>query len=566
MSDTILLILSLLGGIALGLYGMKVMSEGLLQLTGSRVRATLRNLSQHRFPCFRVGAEVTMLVQSSAATTLMAVTSVNAGLITLQQSVAMIMGANVGTTLTPWLVALLGYAFPAGFLAIPLIVFALPFTYSSRIKSKPWSPILMGASMMLYGFCTFVQMMPMNDGVTYPEISEVFASLTGAGFWSVLLFLLIGIASTMLFQSSVATITLAMVACASGWLPFITAAAMVIGDNVGTTLMPLFAARKTNLQARRAAFAHLFFNLVGLVWALPLIYPMSAWISGLVGGTPVGLAFGIALCHTCFNLVTALVCIGFIRYFCNMLKRVFPVRSDDDEEFHLSFIEGGILSTAELSVDQARKETVQFGLRCQRMLDLTDKFVHMTKTDSDYNHLFSRIEKYEKITDRLELEIDRYLNSLDKSQLSPRALARVRSIFQMADELESLADACYKVTRSVARRHEVNIEFIPMQQQNIDQMLALTHKSMDLMIQLLQKNDLTSADMSRAYNQEDQVNSLRNQLRDQNIGNVQESYYTYQSGVLYMEVVSGCEKICDYIINVVEALATQNDIPAREGL
>jgi phosphate:Na+ symporter len=375
----------------------------------------------------------------------------------------------------------------------------------------------------------------------------------------------IGIATTMLFQSSVATITLAMAACATGWVPFVMAAALVIGDNVGTTLIPLIAARKTNVQARRAAFAHLFFNLVGLVWALALIYPMSHWISGIVGGRATGLAFGVALCHTCFNLVTALLTIGFLSYFCVMLCKFFPVHNDDDEEFHLSFIEGGVQSAAELSVDQARKETVQFGLRCQRMLDLTDQFVHMPKTDANYNHLFSRIEKYEKITDRLELEIDRYLNNLDKSQLSPRALARVRSIFQMADELESLADACYKVARSVVRRHEVNVEFIDMQQQNINQMLALTHQSMDLMMQLLQKNDLTAADMNRAYNQEDQVNGLRNQLRDQNIGNVQSGSYTYQSGVLYMEIVSGCEKICDYIINVVEALATQNDIPARDG-
>lgn len=564
MSDTILLILSLLGGIALGMYGMKVMSQGLLQLSGSRVRATLRNLSQHRFPCFGVGAEVTVLVQSSAATTLMAVTSVNAGLMTLQQSVAMIMGANVGTTLTPWLIALLGYAFPAGFLAIPLIVFALPFTYSSRIKSKPWSAILMGASMMLYGFCNFIQMMPVNDGVAYPEVAEFMASLTGAGFWSVLLFLFIGIAATMLFQSSVATIALAMVACASGWLPFVMAASMVIGDNLGTTLPPLIAARKTNVQARRAAFAHLYFNLIGFIWALALVYPMSNWITSIVGNSPVGLAFGIALCHTSFNLVTALLMIGFISYICKLLKHLFPVHNDDDEEFHLSFIEGGTLSTAELSVDQARKETVQFGLRCQRMLNLTDQFIHMPKTDANYNHLFSRIEKYEKITDRLELEIDRYLNNLDKSQLSPRASARVRSIFQMADELESLADACYKVTRSAARRHEANVVFIAMQQTNIDHMLKLTHESMDLMIQLLQKNDLTSADMSRAYNQEDLVNSIRNQYRDQNIGNVQAGYYTYQSGVVYMEIVSGCEKICDYIINVIEALATQNDIPVRE--
>lgn len=560
----ILFLLSLLGGIALCLYGMKVMSQGLLQLTGSRVRATLRNISQNRFHGFGIGIVVTILVQSSAAVTMMAVSSVNAGLISLSQSVALIMGANVGTTMTAWFVALSGIAFPARALAIPIIVLALPFIYSSRVKAKPWGAALMGVALMVFGFCTFIEMMPNKDGVTDQCYFEFFDTLCNDDIWEVLLFTLIGIVVTVLLRSSVATILLSMGLCTSGWLPIATTAAMVIGCNVGTTILPVWAARKANVSARRSAFAHLFFNLIGLVWALPLVCLLPDSIQSAFGASVSSLAFGIALFHTVFNLVTAMLSIGFLSSICDFLARLFPVRRDDEEEFHLSYIHGGFLSTAELSVDQARKETVQFGLRCQRMFDLTEQFVRLDSRDESFNHLYSRIEKYEKITDRLELEIDRYLNGLDKGEVSPRAAVRIRSIFQMADELESLGDACYNIARAVVRRRDAGIAFIQMQQNNIRRMLDLTREDIDMMIQLMNKNDLTIADMTRVYNLEDEVNSFRNQLRDQNIGNVQSGYYTYQSGVLYMELISGCEKLCDYIINVIEALASQNDIPARE--
>ncbi|MBQ0056297.1 MAG: Na/Pi cotransporter family protein [Bacteroidales bacterium] len=558
------MLLSLLGAIALCLFGMKVMSQGLLQITGSRVRATLRAISQSRLHCFGVGAEVTMLLQSSSSMTLMAVSSVNAGLMTLAQSTAVIMGANVGTAFTAWVIAVLGYAYPCTSIAVPLIVLALPFTYSVRIKKKPWGEVLMGASLMLLGFCTFIEMMPEASAGGYPSVAAALQVLTSAGFWSALLFVAMGVVVTMLLQSSVATIMLAMVLCASGWLPLTMAMALVIGDNVGTTLTAIFASRKANVSARRAAYAHLLFNLFGLVWALPLVYPISSLSASLMGGNPVALACSIALFHTLFNLLTALVLIVFQPQFDALLCRIKTATEDEEEEFHLSFIHGGMLSTAELSVDEARKETVQFGLRCQRMLDLTLQFIRMAPKGDDSVHLFSRIEKYEKITDRLELEIVRYLNELDKSNITPRAAARIRSIFRMVDELESIGDACYKLARTIVRRNDAGVIFIQMQQNNIERMLGLMRQDIDLMVQLMEKNDLTPADMNRAYNQEDLVNSLRNQLRDQNIEHVQAGHYTYQSGVLYMDLISGCEKLCDYIINVIEALAEQNNIPARE--
>ena len=559
-----LLLLSLLGGLALCLYGMKVMSQGLLQITGSRVRATLRGISRNPFHGFCIGAEVTALLQSSSAMTLMAVSSVNAGLMDLAQSTAIIMGANVGTTLTPWIIALFGYAFPCTSFAIPLIVLALPFTYSVRIKKKPWGEVLMGMALMVFGFCTFIDMMQAQDLASLPAVSSAIATLTGASFLSVLLFVVIGILVTVLLQSSVATIMLTMVLCASGWLSFPMAAGLVIGDNVGTTLTAFFASRKANVSARRAAYAHLLFNVFGLLWALPLVYPLSSLIASWFGTTAVASAFGIAFFHTALNLLSALLLLFFVPQIVSLLCRIRPSDDEEDEEFHLSFIHGGMLSTAELSVDEARKETVQFGLRCQRMLDLTEQFIHMPSSGEESVHLFSRIEKYEKITDRLELEIVRYLNSLDKSNISPRAAARIRSIFRMVDELESVGDACYKLARTVVRRQEAGVHFIQMQQNNIVRMLELTRQDMDLMVKLMEKNDLTPADLNRAYNQEDLVNSLRNQLRDQNIGHVQSGHYTYQSGVLYMDIISGCEKLCDYIINVIEALAEQNNIPARE--
>lgn len=422
----------------------------------------------------------------------------------------------------------------------------------------------MGTALMIFGFCTFIDMMHAHQPQEFAAVWNAVQTLTSASFLSVLLFVLIGVILTMLLQSSVATIMLTMVLCSSGWLTFPMAAALVIGDNVGTTLTAFFASRKTNVSARRAAFSHLIINLFGLMWALPLVYPLSGLITSWFGTSAVGLAAGVAFFHTSFNLITALVLLIFLPQLVNLVCRIRTANDEEDEEFHLSFIGSGVLSTAELSVDEARKETVQFGLRCQRMLDLTEQFIHMHSAGDEFVHLFSRIEKYEKITDRLELEIVRYLNSLDKRNISPRAASRIRSIFRMVDELESVGDACYKLARSVVRRQEAGVKFIQMQQNNIDRMLELTRKDMELMIQLMEKNDLNAADLNRAYNQEDLVNNLRNQLRDQNIGHIQEGHYTYQSGVLYMDIVSGCEKLCDYIINVIEALAEQNNIPARE--
>lgn len=555
--DIVILLLTLLGSIALCLYGMKVMSQGILKVAGAHMRASLRGISHHRVHSFCVGAWITGLIQSSSAMTLMTVSLVNAGLLTLGQSIAVMMGANVGTTLTAWLIAIFGYTWNVGIFAIPLVVIALPFVYTSHIKRKPWGEVLMGMAMFILGFATFIEKMPAPS--LYPEAASIIGYLASAGFWSVLLFVVIGVAITILLRSSAATIMLAMVAAASSWIEFPMAAALVIGDNVGTTLTAVYASRQVNVSAHRAAYSHLFFNVFGMIWALPLIYPISYLLQDLYTMGSVGVAFSVAIYHTMFNLVSAIILLFLIPKFQSLLCRMLPVAEGDDEEFRLNFIQGGLLSTAELSVEEARKEAALFGARCQKMLGLVRDFVHMAPQGAEYAQAFSRIEKYEKITDRLEIEIVRYLNSVDRSTVSSHIASRVRALFRIVDELESIGDACYKLACTVVRKRDHNIQFINMQNQNIDRMLEQTAQFMDLMVRLLQKTDLTPADMSRAYNQEDSLNAFRGQLRDQNIGNVQAGYYTYQSGVLYMDMINACEKLGDYIINVLEAQVEQND-------
>ena len=558
----LLLILSLLGGIALSLYGMKVMSQGILKVAGSRMRASLRSISSNRLHSFWTGTWITAIIQSSSAMTIMTVGLVNAGLLSVSQSIAIMMGANVGTTISAWIIATFGFQWNIHSWALPFVILALPFVFSNRPKFRPWGEILMGVSLYVLGFTTFIAMMPSPS--EQPAAAAFVAMLSGWGYGSIFLFVLIGICITLVLRSSAATILLAMALVATEWLIFPIAAALVIGDNVGTTLTAVIASRKANISARRTAYSHLLFNLFGMLWSLVLIYPISevTWQFVSFGTgfpTPAALAFGIAIFHTCFNFVTALLLISFISQIKALVARFLPITDDDDEELSLHFIQGGLLSTAELSIEEARKEAVLFAVRCQRMLQLTDDFLRLPPDHTQYSHTFSRIEKYEKITDRLELEIVRYLSRIDTSTVSGHTAARTRALFRIVDELESIGDACYKIACIVLRKNEHHVTFIHMQQQNIDKMVSLTRQALDQMITLLKKPEMNEADMQRAYNMEDAINALRTQLRELNIGNVQNGDYSYQSGMFYMDIVGSCEKIGDFVINAVEAYSEQSN-------
>lgn len=564
--DILLLILSLVGGISLCLYGMKVMSQGVLKVAGARMRASLRTLGDNPFSSFGTGLWITAIIQSSSAMTLMTVSLVNAGLLTLDQSIGIMMGANVGTTLTAWIIAIFGYGWNISFLAIPIIAIALPFVYTSKIKGKPWGEVLMGLAIFVLGFTTFIASMP--KGTEYPEAATFIQGLSAGGFGSIILFLAFGILCTILFRSSAATIMLAMVLMASEWIEFPMAAAMVIGDNVGTTLTAVFASHELSTVGKRAAYSHLVFNLIGMVWALVFIYPISMLLctgasSFPEDATPTAFALGIALFHTLFNLLTALVMLPLTKFFGKQLCSWFPQPKDSDDEFHLHFLQNGLLSTAEISVEEARKETMSFGVRCKKMFRLTADFMHMSDESDEYTHTYSRLEKYESITDRLEMEIVRFLSKIDKSSVSEHIATRIRALYRMVDELESVGDACYSIARSIMRKNEHKIEFTSAQNANIDNMLAHTTAAIDQMVALLQKTELVQEDIDRSYRIIDTIKQTRSTLRDQNIIDVQAGLYSYSSGTLYMDIINRLSNIGDYIINVIEAQAEQSGLAKR---
>lgn len=564
--ENILIILSLIGGIALSLYGMKVMSQGVLKVAGARMRAALRTIGDRKVASFGTGLWITAIIQSSSAMTLMAVSLVNTGLLTLDQSIGIMMGANVGTTVTAWIISIFGYGFNISFLAIPIIAIALPFVYTSRIKGKPWGEVLMGLAIFVLGFTSLISSMPTVED--FPHSAEFVQSLSAGGFGSIVLFLAIGIGCTILFKSSAATIMLAMVLVASGWISLPMAAGLVIGDNVGTTLTAVFASQDISIAGKRAAYSHLMFNIFGMIWTLCFIYPICSGLESLmtIGSeelTPTGLAIGISLFHTLFNLISALILLPMSRTFGNLLCDWFPQPKDNDDEFHLHFLQNGLLSTAEISVEEARKETMSFGVRCKKMLRLTNEFMHMPADSEEYTHTYSRIEKYEEITDRLEMEIVRFLNKIDKSMVSDHIATRIRTLFRMVDEMESIGDACYSIARSITRQHDHKIELTKAQRDNIDNMLAHTNAAIDQMVALLQKTELIQADVDRSYRIEDTINQTRATLREQNIADVQAELYSYQSGTLYMDIVNRLENVGDYIINVVEAQAEQSGLVKR---
>lgn len=564
--ENLLLILSLVGGIALCLYGMKVMSQGVLKVAGALMRANLRTLGSNPVSSFGTGLWITALIQSSSAMTLMTVSLVNAGILTLDQSIGIMMGANVGTTVSAWIIAIFGYGWNIAFLAIPIIALALPFVYTSKIKGKPWGEVLMGLAILVLGFTTFIASMP--NVADFPETTSFIQGLSAGGFGSIILFVAIGIGSTMLFRSSAATIMLAMVLVASGWIALPMAAAMVVGDNVGTTLTAVFASHELSTVGKRAAYSHLVFNLIGMVWALMFIYPITSALYGLTDIFPAensstALAISIALFHTLFNLITAVVMLPLTGFIGKQLCAWFPQPKDSEDEFHLHFLQNGLLSTAEISVEEARKETMSFGVRCKKMFRLTSDFMHMSADNDEYTHTYSRLEKYEKITDRLEMEIVRFLSKIDKSSVSEHIATRIRALYRMVDELESIGDACYSIARSIVRKNEHKIELTPAQESHVNDMLAHTAAAMDQMVVLLQKTELIQEDIDRSYRIIDTIKQTRTTLRDQNILDVQAGLYSYSSGTLYMDIINRLSNIGDYIINVIEAQSEQSGLTKR---
>ena len=590
-------LLTLIGSIGLFLYGMKLMSEGLQKAAGDRLRNILAWMTNNRFVGALTGILVTALIQSSSATTVMIVSFVNAGLLSLAQSMAVIMGANVGTTATAWILYLGGFKVNLAAASIPLIAFTIPMLFSKKNSWKSWGEVILGFSFLFMGLDLLNHSVP--DLRSNPELFAIIQDYADMGFISVLLFAFVGMMVTIVVQSSSVTFAITLVICSKGWISFDMAAALVLGSNIGTCITPLIAAISGNIWAKRSAMGHLMFNVLGSVWVLALYYPfmkLVIWISTLGQGDPTALlsfvdstdpaiinalndgtldltsdenqalattfadnqayvSFGLSIFHTLFNAINICIMIWFTGLYVKIVTKLIPSKpTEEDNESHLTFITTGMLSTSELSILQARKEIQLYGERAQRMFGLVRDLFH-EEDDKEFTSKFSRIQKYENISDRMEVEIANYLTKVSAGRLSDESKHQVQMKLRVISEIESVADSCYNLARTLQRRKQQPEKFTDEINGNIELMFNLIESGLQNMCNVLGMEHIDNAYVNTAQNIENEINNYRNQLKLQNVIAVNEGYYDYPTATTYMDTIVECEKMGDYIVNVVEAVA-----------
>lgn len=605
MNYSILDLLGLLGAVGLFLYGMKVMSEGLQKAAGDRLRNILSAMTRNRFTGTITGFLITALIQSSSASTVMVVSFVNAGLMSLAQSMAVIMGANVGTTFTAWIIALFGFKVDISAFALPIIGVAVPLLFSQKGRTKSMGEFLVGFAFLFMGLAQINLHVP--DLQSNPEMFEFLQRYTSMGFGSVLVFLAVGLLVTMVIQSSAATFAITLIMCSKGWIDFNLACALVLGSNIGTTITPILASMSGNVAAKRTAMGHLLFNLLGTVWTLCIFYPfvdLNCWITQAIGqGDPTALAgyvnhlevtdpeiynnlfnqnpptemmerltsaqakvasmqlsvsFGLSMFHTVFNLINLSIMIWFTNLYVKIVDYLVPARHKDEEEFQLKFISGGLVNATELNIAQAEKEIVVYADRVARMIDMAQELVHTKEGTDEFTKRFSRLEKYEEISDRMEIEIAHYLNRCSEGRLSNEGKLHVAALLRIDSEIESIADGCFGAGKILLRKQESAAQFPQQLYENIDQMFAHVKKAMNNMLLLLgDVEHVREQDIIASYNYERELNNMRNQFRSANIEAINDGVYEYQAGIYYMDLVSDVEKIGDYIINVVDTVKEQ---------
>ena len=601
MNYSILDFLGLLGAVGLFLYGMKVMSEGLQKAAGDRLRNILGAMTRNRFTGTITGAAITALIQSSSASTVMVVSFVNAGLMTLAQSMAVIMGANVGTTVTAWIIALFGFKVDISAFALPLIGLAIPLLFSKKSKTKSMGEFTIGFAFLFMGLDMISKYVP--DLQSNPEMFAFLQRYASMGFGSVLIFCLVGVVVTMVIQSSAAMFAITLIMCSKGWITFDLACAMVLGSNIGTTVTPLLASMSGNAAAKRTAMGHLLFNILGLIWALAVFYPfvsLNSWITEEIGqGDPNGLfnyvtalqaqspdmynavmaqglptddgmvlhhrtliahmqisvSFGLSIFHTVFNLINLSIMIWLTNVYVKIVEFLVPAKHTGDDEFQLKFISAGILSASELNISQAEKEIHVFAERVGRMLPMARELVHTKAESDDFNRIYSRLEKYEEISDRMELEIANYLNRCAEGWLSNESKRRLAAMLSLDSEIESIADAMLGIGKILQRKQESHVHFNEKIYHNIDMMFSYVEKSIASMLKVMSNLEkLDEHDIIACYNREREINNLRNQLRAANVSNINDRQYEYQSGIYYMDIISTLEKAGDFIINVIDTI------------
>ena len=549
--------LRLIGSLGLFLYGMKIMSEGLQKFAGDSLRRILTAMTTNRVTGVLTGVLITALIQSSSATTVMVVSFVNAGLLTLTQSIGVIMGANIGTTVTAWLISALGFKVDIAAFSLPLLAFGIPLLFSGKSSRKSVGEFIFGFSFLFMGLQALKANAP--DLGANPEMLAFVQNYADMGFFSIILFLFIGAILTMIVQASAATMAITLIMCANGWIDYKLGVALVLGENIGTTITANLAALTGNTQARRAALAHLAFNIFGVIWVLILFYPFTNAVSWFVTNVmrisdpSVAVSFKLAAFHTAFNISNTFVMIWFVGLIEKTVCFLIKGKKDEDEEYRLRYITGGMLSTAELSILQARKEITLFAERTGRMLDMV-KALFYEKNEDAFLKTYSRVEKYESISDRMEIEIANYLTCVAEGRLSSEGKEEIRIMLRAVSEIESIADSCNNMARSIKRRNEFKSIFTDEQNHNVDQMLALTEKALHRMIEILKKSELVRDDVNPSYNIENEINNYRNQLKIHNVEDINNKKYLYQDGVYYMDIIGEAEKLGDYVLNVVQAV------------
>lgn len=559
----ILAILKMIGCLALLMFGMKTMSEGLQKLTGGHLRTVLGTMTKHRLGGLLTGTAVTAAVQSSTATTVMTVSFVNAGLLTLRQAIPVIMGANIGTTATAWLMSIFGFQFNMSNVVWPFFALGIVLTYVRKNGVKSFGEFVFGFSFMFLGLTTLRENAVAMDLSHNQTIIDFFASTGGYGIWSTLLFLLLGGILTMCVQSSAAIMAITLILCSSGVLPIYQGIALVMGENIGTTVTSNLAALSASTQARRAALAHMLFNVFGVVWVLILFHPFVNMVCHFVGFDPnfvpqtqeeiahasVRVTYALSGFHTAFNLCNVLLLIWFIKPMETLICKIIKEK-DDGEDFRIQFISGGLMSTAELSLFEARKEINVFAERTLKMFRFLPDLLKM-KNEEDFVKLFARIEKYEGISDRFEIEIGEYLNKVSGGRLSIESKTMLQCMQKEISEIESIGDACYNMARAINRKFHLEEDFTEEQYSRIENMMKLCDQALVQMVDVIEDKPHTKA--SNTMTLEFEINDYRKMLKDLNIEDINAQRYSYQIGVHYMDVVNDCEKLGDYVVNVVEA-------------
>ncbi len=550
--------LTLVGALGMFLFGMKLMSESLQKVAGDRMRSILASMTSNRFKGILTGILITALVQSSSATTVMVVSFVNAGLLSLIQSIGVIMGANIGTTVTAWLISILGFKVSISALSLPLIGLSLPVLFSKNRKSKYWGELMMGFALLFIGLDFLKGAVP--DISQTPEILAFLSDYSDNGYGSYIMFMAIGTLLTIIIQSSSATMALTLVMCNSGWIGFDVAAAMVLGENIGTTITANIAAAVGNTAAKRAARAHFIFNLFGVTWVL-LIFPwfldMVVWVNDMLGlGNPyAGAAFipiALSIFHTIFNIINTSVLAWFAPFIATTVEKMVVQKEGDEDDFGLKHIKIGMLSTPEASLYQAQQEIIVFSERVTKMFKRVNKLFEESSLKKA-NKIMEKIQKDEEGSDMIELEIANYLTKVGETRLSESNSMRHRQMFKTIDEIESIADSCINIATAIMRKRENRSTFHPDIEYRLKHMLSITGDSINIMTANLKSENGVALDT--AISKEKEINQYRNKLKAEHLENIEKGLYNYAEGIIYTDIVSDCERLGDFAINVSQSIS-----------